>query len=75
VNTLKSTCSKWHFDEVGQGSKKTTLGVFLLLIFVKKIMISCSVSLKDVFPYMKALSYLIIQNQNLILIVVETNIS
>jgi hypothetical protein len=28
-------------------------------------MISCSVNLKDVFQYMKALSYLIIQNQKL----------
>jgi hypothetical protein len=36
VNVLKSTCSKWHFGQVGQGAKNTTLGVFIIIIFGQK---------------------------------------
>jgi hypothetical protein len=33
---LKLACSKWHFGQVGQGGKNTTLGVFFIIIFGQK---------------------------------------
>jgi hypothetical protein len=32
----KSTCPKWHVDQVGHGGKKTIWGVFFIEIFNKK---------------------------------------
>jgi hypothetical protein len=32
----KSTCSKWHFGQVGHGAKKTIWGVFFIEILGKK---------------------------------------
>jgi hypothetical protein len=32
----KSTCSKWDFDKVGHGGKKTIWGVFLTKILGQK---------------------------------------
>jgi len=39
---VEMTCPKWHFCQIGQGTRKPYGGVFFTKIQVKKVMISCS---------------------------------
>ncbi len=33
----KSTCLKWHFSQIGQGGKRTKMGVYFIDFRIKKI--------------------------------------